>query len=491
MAEPITISGETLLEGMSDSKFLGVQEIRNLDIFSKKGIIRIAYKSTAESGGDVPTSGFIKHAAIDLENGDTYFADDTTSTTIYKRSGGGNWTTISGATSAVCRGLIIFKDYLFRVYVSGGATKLDRYGPLSGSPSWSTNWVNLSASISDTYVPSIVGQDDVVYFGVDNNVIYLADPTVATVNVALDLPSGYEIQSFAELGANLMIGATFGSTIASVGDIFPWDRTSSSFKLPIQTGLPGVPIMYTKNNILYAICGNHGTLISTNGSGVVQSQRLAGFTDDPEVSFRSGNYGATDAWNGGVLFGLGKSASSVSNGPVGVWFIRDGAWQYFSISAGDGSNTGGLDIGAIIGLNDFSYLVTWRDLNAGTYGIDVVDTTRRTGSYNAYAISKFYTVGTNLQPRTFQRMQFQLANPLEANQGIKISYRIKPSDNFTDIDTFAYGDASGSDNANLGAITSFEWIPDIPPCQIVQFKISLTTGNTNDATPELLYVNFI
>lgn len=492
MAEPIIISGETLLAGMSDSKFNGIQEIRNLDLFSQKGVIKIAYKSTAESGGSVPTSGFVTHGAVNPANGDTYYADDTTTTGIYKRTSAGTWSTITGGTSTQARGLVVFQDYLFRVFNSGGDTKVDRYGPLSGSPSWSNNWATIQDETTSSVVPTIVGQDDIVYFGIGKFVASISDPDSApSANVsALDLPDGYTIQSFTELGQNLLIGATQGNSVSSVGDIFPWDRTSSSFSIPISTGFAGVPLMYTKNNLVYSLCGKYGTLILTNGSTVEQGQRLAGFTDEPEVAFRDANYGAIDAWNGGILVGLGKSAGT-SNGPVGVWFLREGAWQYYPVSAGDGADADGIDIGVIFALSDYKYLVTWADLTgANTYGVDIVDTSRRVSSYGAYAKTKFYNVGTTLSPRTFQSLEFQLTKPLASDQGIKVSYRLDPSASFVEIDTFAYGDASGSSNDNLGAITSFNFSPlNIPPCQMVQFQVSLTTGTSNDATPELLYVS--
>lgn len=492
MAEPITISGETLLAGMSDSKFTGVQEIRNLDIFSQKGVIKIAYKSTAESGGNVPTAGFVNHAAVDPTSGDIFFADDTTTTSIYKRSSSGSWSTITGASSGVARSLLVFEDYLYRARVSGSDMQLDRYGPLSGSPSWSNNWDELLTGTTSTLVPSIVGQDKTAYFGVDKYVCSISSGGSAVNENVLNLPEGYKIQSFTELGQNLLIGATIKGDTISIGDIFPWDRVSTSFNLPIQTGFPGVPMLYTKNNVVYAICGKHGTLVITNGSSVQQLQRIAGFTNGPETRFRDGNFSAIDGWNGGVLFGLGKSAGS-DNGPTGVWFYRDGAWQYFTVSAGDGADADGIDIGTILALDDYSYLVTWADFTgANTYGVDVIDTSKRVSSYGAYGITRFYNVGTLLAPRTFQNLQIQFAKPLAANQGIKISYRLSPSDSFTEIDTFAYGDASGSDNDNLGAITTFDWSPlNVPPCQIVQFKVALTTGTSNDETPELLYVNII
>ncbi len=484
----ITIDSNDFIKGISDSRYTGIEHMRNLDPFTKIGLLRISYKLDAES--NAPSTALLKFSAINPRTGDIFFAPDESSDSIYKRTGSNSWTTISGATSGTARGLVIGNDYLFRVRNSGGNTIVDRYGPLSSSPSWSNSWGTLRTSDTATYVPSIYGQDGIIYFGINNDVASISDVTSAgSINSsALDIPDGYVIQSFTELGINLMVGASMGDSVSSIGDIFPWDRTSSSFSLPIQTGLQGIPMMYTKNNLIYAIGGRFGQMFVTNSSSVEQRIKLSNYTMNPEVRFVT-NEDAIDAHNSGLIIGLSKTAGT-ENGPAGVWVVNDNTVTLQTLSIGDSNDSDGCEIGCVVSLSDFSYLVTWKD-NTGsdTYGVDVVDTGRRVSSYGAYLDSRMYQVGTKLSPKTFQKLLIKFASPLASSQGIKVSYRLNSSDSYTEIETFAYGSGTGADNDNLGGIMSIDFSPlNIPATESIQFRIALTTNTSNDATPELEYL---
>lgn len=487
----ITIDTNDFLAGISNSRYTGIEHMRNLDPFTKRGSLRIMYPLRSES--NAPSTVFLKYSALDPRTGDIYFAPDSASDSIYKRTGSNSWTTITGATTDTCIGLAIGNDYLFRVRNAGGNTRVDRYGPLSSSPSWSNLWGTLRTSDTTTEVPTIYGQDGILYFGINNDVASISDVTSSgSINQsALDLPDGYVIQSFAELGANLMVGATMGNSATSIGDIFPWDRVSSSFSLPVQTGLQGVPMLYTKNNLLYAIGGRYGQMLVTNGSSVEQQVRIGDLTTDPEVRFVT-NEDAIDGWNSGLIIGLSKTAGT-ENGPSGVWIVRDGAIYFQTLSIGDSNDSDGCQIGSIVALSDFSYLVTWKDnTESDTYGVDVVNTSRRYSSYTAYFDSKTYQVGTKIKPKTFQSLRIKFSKPLEASQGIKVSYRLNSSDSYTEIETFAYGAGTGADNDNLGGIISVDHSPlNIPQCESIQFRVALTGNSSNDDTMELEYINII
>lgn len=484
----ITIGSKEFLAGISNSRYTGFEHMRNLDPFSKRGSLRIMPKMIAETDTDVPDA-LIEFSVIDPRTGYIYFATGESNDEL-QRWDGSSWINVVGATTGVCRGLVLGNDYIFRVLVSGSNMIVDRYGPLSSSPSWSTNWGTIRSGETSTRVPTIYGQDDVLYFGIKNKVSSISDVTSSgSINTnALDLPKGYEIQSFAELGANLMIGATIGDSVSSVGDIFPWDRVSSSFNLPIQTGLQGIPIMYTKNNLIYAIGGKYGQLFITNGTTVQQEVKFSELTDDPEVRFRNVGTDVIDAWNSGIVLGFGKSAGT-DNGPCGVWIMREGSIFFQTLSFGQ-VDTDGFDIGSVIALDEYSYLVAWADFTgANTFGVDVSNPNKRYTSYQAYFDSMVYQVGTKTRPRTFQGIYAKFSKPLESNQGLKISYRTDSSSNYTEIDAWEYGDGTGSDNDNLGGIICIEHTPmNIPACQSIQFRVALTCDGDNSDSPELEYI---
>lgn len=484
----IIIGADDFLKGISPSRYSGIEHIRNLDVFSKRGSVRIMPKMVAETDNDIPTSALLDFSAVNPDDGVVYFATNATDTNIYSYNGS-SWSTVSGATSGACRGLVIANDYLFRARVSGGNVVVDRYGPISSSPSWSNSWGTIRSSETSTRIPTIYGQDGIIYFGIKNKLSSISDVTSSgSINTnALDLPVGYNIQSLTELGANLMIGATMGDSVSSVGDIFPWDRVSSSFELPIQTGLPGIPIMYTKNNIIYAIGGRYGQVFVTNGTNVEQSFKINELTDDAEVAMRTPSTDCIDAWNSGIVLGIGKSAGT-DNGPCGVWILRDGALFFQTLSFGQ-TDADGFEIGSIVALDDYSLLVCWGDLTNNVYGVDVTTSSKRYTSYSAYLDTKIYQVGTRIKPKTFQGMHIKLANPLSSGGGIKVSYRLNSSDSFTEIDSFEYGGGSGADNDNLGAIISIDHTPmNIPKCESIQFRIALTATGSTSSTPELEYV---
>lgn len=484
----ITIDANDFVKGISNSRYTGFEHMRNLDPFSKRGSLRIMPAMTAESDADIPTSALLAFSAVDPNSGNIFFATNSTDTNIYKYDGS-SWSVISGATSGACRGLVIANNYLFRVRNSGGNSLVDRYGDLSGTPSWSNSWGTIRSSETSTRVPTIYGQDGIIYFGIKNKLSSISDVTSpGSINTnALDLPAGYNIQSLAELGANLMVGATMGDSVSSVGDIFPWDRVSSSFELPIQTGLQGIPVMYTKNNLIYAIGGKYGQVFVTNGTSVEQSFKLSELTDDAETAMRTPSTDCIDAWNSGIVLGIGKSAGT-DNGPCGVWILRDGALFFQTLSFGQ-TDADGFEIGSIVALDDYSLLVCWGDLTNNVYGVDVTTSSKRYTSYSAYLDTKIYQVGTRIKPKTFQGMHIKLANPLSSGGGIKVSYRLNSSDSFTEIDSFEYGSGSGADNDNLGAIISIDHTPmNIPKCESIQFRIALTATGSTSSTPELEYV---
>lgn len=480
----ILISSNDFLNGMAASRYVGMEMIRNIDIDIQKGVARAAFKQVQDSAAP---SSLYRLFAVDPNTGNVFLQEAAQGTTLTIRTADNAYTTIPGFTSSIPRGLCVFQDYLFRFYQTGTSMRADRYGPLSGTPSVSTNWGTFATAGVQSYlyapgiIPAVVGQDNIMYVGIMNNVASISDATSsATINEsALDLPTGYVIQSMSELGQNLMIGARYGTGVTTIGKIFPWDRVSSSFDFPIDTGSVGVPAMANQNNLLYALAGTSGQLVITNGSQVEQAKRIGDFTAEPEIGF-SIYLNCIAPWNGGILIGLGKTTGT-NRGPSGVYFYKNKRWTFYGLTLGDGSDGSAVEIGCIIPISEFKFLVSY---SVGTtYAIDYVDTTKRNTSYTSYFDSQMYEVGTTLRDRTMLTGDFQLTQALSTGQGIKVAYRTNTSDSYTTIGTY--------DFSTLGAVTNHNFSADIPSCQNVQFRISLTCNSTGTATPELMYIRFI
>ena len=115
------------------------------------------------------------------------------------------------------------------------------------------------------------------------------------------------------------------------------------------------------------------------------------------------------------------------------------------------------------------------------FGIDKSTNTSYsyTTPYSGYFLSPFYQVGTPLVKRAFTQGEFQLTKELATGEGIQISYRVNLTDSFTVIGTYTY--------AVLGAITSHNFIADIPACEALQIKVAIlgtatTTPNWRSVT---------
>ena len=480
----ILITADDFKNGIADSAILGPARVVNLDLHSKKGVIQLSYNIEEESGGEVV--GFISHGTINPKTGTAYFGDDDGN--VYRRTAGGTWTLLDNRSFA-CRGIQVFEDYLFFVYNTAGDTVTDRYGPLSGSASWDTAWGVLKNNDTATNVPSIVSTNGIAYFGINNTLTSLSDSTSSgsIVEGALTLLDAYVVSSLEQVGDKLQVGTTTDDNTLAV--VFPWDRYSTQFELPINAGLNGVRQLINKDNLLYIVAGARGDVLISNTAQTQSIKKISYLTEDPHGNFNI-NANAVDTHNGGILFGFGKTAAKY-NGPVGVWEYKEKAWSMFTTSNGECNDNEGLKIGCVMSLGADKYLVAWErpnsTLHSSTYGVDVINNNRRRTNYSGYFDSQLYLVGTTLKEKTFNTLDFGLAKPLESNCGVKISYRTNLTDSFTEIDTFAYGTGDKSNNDNLGAIQNFNFPADIPSCTTVQFRIALTSPGLNESTPELVY----
>ena len=185
-----------------------------------------------------------------------------------------------------------------------------------------------------------------------------------------------------------------------------------------------------------------------------------------------------------VYFGVSSGGSATTIPGMGVYSLTRTAngnilVHEHTISTGSDGDGEILKIGALLPVTRDNILIGWRD--ATTYGIDNITVTSRTTSYGGYFITPLYTVGSNKGTRKFQEIEFQLARPLRANEGIKVDYRTNLTASFTNLSTW--------DFATFGAKVSYNQILikgtvdiDIPAGEQLQLKIYLTGTTTS---PEL------
>lgn len=470
------------VDGIAKSSYLGFEEIRNCNVKSRPGIITVNGKMAKDSSTTIDNGPLWMR----LDGLTTYMVDDTGQP--YKRTSGGTWSKVTGNTDGNGNGLAIWKDHLFKME----NTKIDSYGLLSGTPAWESDFQTDLVDVGSVGLyDTLVGQDDILYIGGGNQVASLqevsgqtfVDATSATYTWnanALDLPANYVIEKMAELGDKLMISANNRSTNQS--DIFPWDRESDTFDLPIRLAQNDIHSIITANNLIYIFAGREVSIYVTDGTdlqkiGTLPDTMRTG-TDRPPASILF-YPDAVEYFNNKIYFATSDNGGA-NTYTAGVWSIDEDKKIVLehTISTGNsGQNDKLLTIPSIVAKDDYTLVTAWEDTDASEIGSDsVASTSRFCTGYTAYAITQFYKVGTKLNPKTFKQIDIQLTKPLVTDEGIRLSYRTAQNGTFTVISTDTAAQQSFV-NEQFGVTA-----------EIIQFKIELTTPSGSTSAPELLEI---
>lgn len=487
MNKPIVI--KDFQYGIAPSPHVGFGDMRNLDVTSIPGIARIKNIPEKTSSTTVVTRPLWVTAQTDVA---TLWVLDSGQKVYKSTDAGGSWALVTGNGSGNGGGAIVWNNYLF----VARAAKLDVYGPLSGSPSWTTDWQTIDTASG--YHPMFISKNDgKLYIGAANYIASIEqlstfDPatggTFTYTQQALDLPPRYTITCLEELGNNLMIGTSSTLNGGKTADIFPWDRSSPSFGQPVSLNEFGVGAMVNINNSLFIGAGTDGKIFESNGYQAVQIAQIplsVVNTDGGKlIAFYPGSF---INHFGRLVFGV-SSSSVGGQGGLGVWSLTKTSKGYAltienTISTGNSGATNFLAVSALYSVARDTLVIGWQDHL--TYGIDKINNLARYTSYAAYLESPLYVVGSNLAKRHFTQVEFQLARPLATDQGIRLGYRNDTTSAYTTIGTYTY--------ATLGAVTSHNISsPGIAECDMVQIKAELTTATGNgNTTPQLKSITLI
>lgn len=477
----IQITSEQFTQGISASPYLGIQQMVNLDIHERPGVLRIARKLEKESGSTVTER--IRYGGVDYQNGHFWGLDQDGD--LYNRDTGGSWSK-QNSFGTTDDGGVVWKDY-FIAMRSGVSALLEAYGPLSSSPS-DLSFESLSTSHTQfsSYV-AFVNLDDKVFFGMDNVLHEIVeatgkdfDPTDSntySVNEqVLILPENTKIQSITEVGLKIIVGASQGDT-ESISDLFVWNpnksgTASSAPDKRIPLNGDGVPLAITNNNLAYFLLGKNYQLKRTDLTSVEELLTINDTTEDPNVDIDEKQPAQSIAsHDGGFIFGITKDDTAPH-----IYQLKNGAITSFTTSIGEIED--GANIGKVTSLSNDQILVAWEDQSDNSFGVDVTNTSKRYRNYEGYFVTQFYNVGSNLRDKTFQYVGITLAKKLVANQGIRVKYRENIDEDWTILDTF--------DHDTIGSVNSYEAPANLPSnLTNIQFRIEMTTAD-DDTTPELL-----
>lgn len=486
-------------DGIGQSPYTGFAMMRNVDIHEPSGVLKIAPAPTKISSTTV--TDLITWLTADPDIATDIYGGGYLDSKVYKVASDGTVTSVSGVSSNRKPGGMIWKGYLIVASqdINSERIELDAFDL---SSTWTNDFANTgnnSVRTSNIEAPMFAhpSESDSLYIGADGNLAKLTedttfDPTSGATYTfsasALDLPPGYSVESLTQAASNLLIGASIigGSYFQHNnfnGQVFPWDRTSSSFGIPTSLDAGGVRQLRNINNTIYYANGERGKYYITNTSTFNELPELAPFSMLGIDTVGTFFDGASEVVQGEYMVGISSDDTNFT--PAGVYGFRNGAWRFLEISTGEVGENDELNIGAIIKRpdSDGTFLVAWQDDENSAYGIDEFGQNgyRYTG-YKAYVESPLYRVGTARQKKSYSYGEIVLAKELASGQGVRIKYRENLSDDFTTIATIDYD--------TYGAISEYEFeakIMDVTTCQI---RIELTTGSNSTTTPELLEVIF-
>lgn len=398
--------------------------------------------------------GTIMHFAYDPRTS-TKFAQDSNGRVWYDN--GGVFSLLNGntLTNAVGNGLVLFKpssgDHLYLIAFRNAQVDIvDVFGNTQKrAPSWTNNWdsawpgpINSTAGSGNSHY-AILGQDNIVYYCDDRYIgsiteIGVFDPSnTATYNPnvqALDLPLGLTTYWLEQLGVNLLI------SVSNDSYIYPWDRVSDSFGLPLPLPEFGGNKMKNIGNIVYILAGRRGNIYYTLGTYVRPFKTLPVYLLNTDVTTPSSiplTWGGIASMLGDLIVGVGALS-----GQSGTYRLTpDGHVTIDNMPSTSGSN--GANATALFAQNDF-YSMGYSG------GIDKMDTSRYGSLGNVIIQSALYRVGNKAQKATYSQLEIQLASPQIGS--VRVGWRANDTATFTNITTFSPDGTSTSYEFDCGLI---------------------------------------
>lgn len=476
-------------KGQVKHPIYGFGRLQNVEVFENKGLAKL--KPLSYDRGDTLTA--LPIAEVYDVSGNVYTLTGVSGTGVCYKNG----TSIQNGLAAA-KDLAIYKNYLWVRY----STVLSCYGPLD---SLGAQWFgNVGTGLENDYNGQmVVGQDDFLYITNGNSVAKLevtasgtvaVAPTISLTLEALDLPDGQYASCMTEFGRNLVIGthgggSYFGRGNYPVARLYAWNRQAGTLGNP---GLADLPITFNENginailqyaNLLYISAGTQGSIYESDGTNYRKIATLP-YAPIGHLSPSTVYYNAMSiSQRGTLMVGLTGYGGEFDN--AGLYEIdiqsEGNPVCYQTISTGETGAGLPVTIGFITSRSYQNSNVGW-SYNAAykidtTQGSDVVD------DYGGIIESPLIKVGTSNNAKTFQHIEWTLADPLVDGQSIRISYRLNAKDDYTLIGTWDYD--------TYGSLLSFQDNAPIADAVFVQLKIELNqdTSTLYGANINLVSVN--
>lgn len=469
-------------KGLADDPYSGPALLSQVNIGTVPGEVSVGFQITASTIAS-GTLGVPIHRTTQFTSGSAvaYYILDAGSQVFKATSISGSWSFLSTSNTttggdATNQGLAFWKGYLFKFrnnsidYLANGAgTWVSGWNPATGG----SGATSITGSTSHF---AYVGRDDVLYFcngaGI-GSVIQVAGATFDPTNTAtytfntsaLALPSYDFAQSIAEQGNNLLVGGSQNS-------IYVWDRLNPGFNDIINIADNFIKRMVTANVNAYIFTGNvtgRGRILICNGSQAQVFKKMPDFItgyQEPYYKFYDAIY-----YRNKLVFGVeitqNLDGTVITAQTAEVYCIDVDTKVMHSLSSIPGGSAS-----ARVLIPDqsnsfatgFPYMIGYS--NGSTHGIGYSGTSAGIGT--GAVKSEVIPVGTFIEKRTFNQVEFKLGYPLQTGESIQLSYitDATPGQSAT-IATFT---SSTSNIADVSGV-NFE------KSQWIQLRADLT-GNT-------------
>ena len=309
------------------------------------------------------------------------------------------------------------------------------------TPSWSYGWkttMNTTAGSANSHHARL-GQDNIIYYTDDRYLGSIAevagdvfDPADSNSytwsSQALDLPLGSLAYWIEELGANLLV------SVSNDSYLYPWDRTSDSFGLPMPIGERGGNKMVNIGNVVYVLVGAEGNIYWTQGTYVRLFKKLPQYllrnTTTPDAS--QVTWGGIGAASGRLLVGVGASS-----GQSGAYMIDANG----RMALDNYPSTGQASVTAFYAVNEFYDMGYAGGADSDAYSARYTDN-------ECVVQSRLYRIGDKTSKAKVSMVEVQIANGVAGS--IIVSYRTDLTSAFTAITTFTTATTATSYEADAG-----------------------------------------
>lgn len=488
-------------KGIAKSPILGNGHIVNSDIFETEGVLKIGKKSEIKT---IYNASDINIYGVDALPIASVKIDTLSNPVIYLSNGrlispsGGNFGTQYGEGFD----MIEWNGYLLMSGGNGttGGIKIGKIS-LASQTGGQLDTISLGgfieviSSLSAYPIRFLKSSDNYIYFTNGNKIGRITNITggdsgncVATyTSNALDLKVNETATSLTELGKNILIGTRYSGSNPQdklIANIYPWDRSSSSFYLPVQLQENGVNSMITKDNLVYISAGTNGKIYITNGTTYKELCTIKTSKREKNIKHSFVYVNAmTITRSGKLLVGTSTFYDVTPNKTTfhGIWEIDINTGIYhlaYTIPNLEIGQNSPVSIGFI---RDESTEIYFGYKTDTTYKVGHIDFSKL--SSIASFESKVLIVGNYSNKKSFNNLEWTFIKPLKTGQKIIIYYRdgiqgTWNSENWVKIHE--------STSNHIGKYSTIDKAK-IANAEVIQLKIELL--NTNDSTvesPELL-----